>query len=100
MTSTHLASLQGWQRQKMRLASIRLTCGAVTYLEYVKILIFNIKDKNLQSSQVQVKSISSTHFSFFVLMKADEKSKGLFLLLLISTRGVALVLVQEGLLLR
>jgi len=33
-------------------------------------------------------------------MKADEKSKGLFLLLLISTREVALVLVQEGLTLR
>ena len=48
--------------------------------------------KNLQSSQVQGKSTP------FLLAKADEKSEGcrLFLLLLISTRGDALVLLQES----
>ena len=65
-----------------------------------KIRTFNIEDRNLQSSQLQGKSISSTCLTFFMLVKADEKSRGLFLLLLISTRGVALVLVQEGLSLR
>ena len=56
------------------------------------------ENKNLQSSQVQGKSTPSTRLSPFLLAKADEKSKGcrLFLLLLISTRVVALMLLQES----
>ena len=56
------------------------------------------ENKNLQSSQVQGKSTSSTRLAHSLLAKADEKSKGcrLFLLLLISTRGFALVLLHES----
>ena len=35
LCSTHLASLQGWQRQRNPLTSIRPTCGAVTYLHNI-----------------------------------------------------------------
>ena len=58
----------------------------------------NICGKDLQSSQVQGKSTLADCLAFFMVAKAEEKSSGclLFVLLLISAKGVPLAGFSSG----